>query len=203
VPCRFVQRLVVETALRAGDLRSLTTPSFQLDCENPTVTIAADYSKQRRGDTLPLRPALAAELGSFLGTLLPTAKAFSAMSIVFHVARMFWCDIQAAGIPHRDTAGLVADFHSLRHTFVTNLARDGVHPKVAQALARYSTITLTMDRYSHKLIDEQSAALAALPDLSAAAQQERHWHMRREWAACLGVLLVGFGWTSGDSGRLW
>ena len=39
-------------------------------------------------------------------------------------------------------------FHALRHTFITNLARSGVHPKTAQSLARHSTITLTMDRYS-------------------------------------------------------
>ena len=48
-----------------------------------------------------------------------------------------------------DDAGRVADFHSLRHTFISNLAASGVHPKVAQQLARHSTITLTMDRYSH------------------------------------------------------
>ena len=30
-----------------------------------------------------------------------------------------------------------------RRTFISNLARGGVHPKVAQQLARYSTITLT------------------------------------------------------------
>ncbi|MFH5804676.1 hypothetical protein [Alienimonas sp. DA493] len=37
---------------------------------------------------------------------------------------------------YRDAAGRVLDFHALRHTFVTNLARSGVHPKHAQALAR-------------------------------------------------------------------
>jgi len=61
----------------------------------------------------------------------------------------------------------MADFHALRHTFITNLANSGVHPKVAQALARHSTITLTMDRYTHTVVGEQTAALAALPDLGA------------------------------------
>jgi integrase len=59
--------------------------------------------------------------------------------------------------------GRVADFHALRHTFITNLVRGGVHPKVAQTLARHSTITLTMDRYSHTVVGEQVAALDALP----------------------------------------
>ncbi len=65
-----------------------------------------------------------------------------------------------------DHAGRVADFHALRHTFISNLARGGVHPKLAQALARHSTVTLTMDRYTHTVIGEQADALTALPDLS-------------------------------------
>jgi len=69
------------------------------------------------------------------------------------------------------TRDLVADFHSLRHTFISNLARGGVHPKVAQSLARHSTITLTMDRYSHTLVGEHADALAVLPDLSATGRQ--------------------------------
>jgi integrase len=48
-----------------------------------------------------------------------------------------------------NTKGEVADFHALRHTFITMLSSSGVHPKIAQQLARHSTITLTMDRYSH------------------------------------------------------
>ncbi len=31
-----------------------------------------------------------------------------------------------------NSAAQVADFHCLRHTFVTNLANGGVHPKVAK-----------------------------------------------------------------------
>jgi hypothetical protein len=45
----------------------------------------------------------------------------------------------------RDDANRVFDFHSLRHQNVSNLAVAGVHPKIAQTLARHSTITLTLD----------------------------------------------------------
>ena len=62
-----------------------------------------------------------------------------------------------------DSSRRVVDFHALRHTFITCLARGGVHPKVAQTLARHSTITLTMDRYSHMGLLDQAAALEALP----------------------------------------
>jgi hypothetical protein len=70
---------------------------------------------------------------------------------------------------YTDHAGRKADFHSLRHSFVTNLASSGVHPKMAQTLARHSTITLTMDRYSHCLRGAEPAALAMLPDLTSPA----------------------------------
>jgi hypothetical protein len=135
------------------------------------VTVEAEYSKRRREDTLPLRRALVAELRNLLAMLAPTAVAFPTMPERQHVAEMFKADLEAGGIPYVDADGLFADFHCLRHTFISNLARGGIHPKVAQALARHSTITLTMDRYSHTLVEEQSAALAVLPDLSGAGQE--------------------------------
>ncbi len=147
--------------------------SFNLDGEKPIVTVGAEYSKRRREDTLPLRPALAGELRAFLGMLAPAALAFPTMPERQHVAEMFRADGEAA-LQYRDESGLVADFHSLRHTFISNLARGGVHPKVAQALGRHSTITLTMDRYSHTLVEEQSQALNALPDLPAARREVAH-----------------------------
>jgi integrase len=43
-------------------------------------------------------------------------------------------------------------FHSLRHTFVTALFKRILHPeKVKQALLGHSSITQTMDAYSHLL----------------------------------------------------
>ena len=82
---------------------------------------------------------------------------------------MFREDAEAAGIAYRDDSDRVADFHALRHTFISNLAAGGVHPKTAQVLARHSTITLTMDRYTHSLHQDQLQALDVLPDLSTAA----------------------------------
>jgi hypothetical protein len=41
-------------------------------------------------------------------------------------------------LAYRDEAGRVFDFHSLRHQYISNLAAAGVHPKIAQTLARHS-----------------------------------------------------------------
>lgn len=60
---------------------------------------------------------------------------------------MFKADCAGAGIAQRDDLGRIADFHALRHTFSSNLAAADVHPKVAQSLARHSTIGLAMDRW--------------------------------------------------------
>src|SRR5439155_2096918 len=73
----MLYRLAVESGLRAGELRSLTRASFDLDAEAPTVTVAAEYSKRRRQDTLPLRPALAADLQEFLAMKAPAAPVFT------------------------------------------------------------------------------------------------------------------------------
>jgi integrase len=158
--------LAVETGLRSNELRSLTRASFDLHADPPTVIVEAAYSKHRREDTLSLRPVLAAALGAFLAAKTPEASAFRVPTDRKKAAKMFRADVEAAGILYRDDAGRVADFHSLRHTFITNLANAGVHPKTAQTLARHSTITLTMDNYSHTLREQEADALAVLPDLS-------------------------------------
>jgi integrase len=40
-------------------------------------------------------------------------------------------------------------FHSLRHTFASALCKKRVYPKVVQSLLGHSSITQTMDTYSH------------------------------------------------------
>lgn len=76
-------------------------------------------------------------------------------------ARMPRIDLDASGIAYETADGL-ADFHSLRHTFISNLAASGVHPKLAQQLARHSTIALTMDRYTHVGLLDMNAALESV-----------------------------------------
>ena len=65
----------------------------------------------------------------------------------------------------RDSRGKFADFHALRHMFITNLVRAKVDPKMAQTLARHSDIRLTMDIYTHMDQQEKSVAIDRLPGL--------------------------------------
>ncbi len=189
----LVYWLAVETGLRAAELRSLTRLSFRFAAKLATVTVEAGSSKRRRRDELPLRTELAAALQTHLAAKLPTALAFhlppsydtaAMLREDLALARQSW--FKAAKTPDEreklerstfladiDESGRVVDFHALRHSFITALARSGVHPKVAQQLARHSTITLTMDRYSHVEADEMSVAVANLPDLSAASRESQ------------------------------
>ena len=187
----MLYRLAVETGLRAGELRSLTRGSFVLDVAAPGVTIAAAYAKNRRQDTLPMRPDTAAALADHLKGKMPHALAF-AVPARTDVSRMFRADLAAARsawvadagtvearaerersafLAGRDADGRCLDFHALRHTFITGLVMGGVNPKVAQTLARHSVITLTMDRYTHLNAGDLSAALDVLPDLSTPDQR--------------------------------
>jgi len=50
---------------------------------------------------------------------------------------------------------------------VAALSAAGMHPKKVQTLARHTTITLTLDRYSHITLESQIDTVSALPDLSA------------------------------------
>lgn len=53
-------------------------------------------------------------------------------------------------------------FHDTRHSHATQLLADGVHPKVAQERLGHSTITTTMDLYSHVTETMQADAAARL-----------------------------------------
>jgi Site-specific recombinase XerD len=66
---------------------------------------------------------------------------------------------------YRNSDGKYADFHGLRHTFISNLGRAGVSPKTAQVLARHSDISLTMNIYSHVDQAAQADAINLLPGI--------------------------------------
>jgi integrase len=187
----MLYRVAAETGLRAGELRSLTRASFNLDSDEPTVTVTAAYSKNRKESVLPLRPSTTAALKDHFANKLPAALAFP-MPKPNMLVRVLRTDLEAAraawlkearnpaeleerekksNLKYRDDAGRVFDFHAFRHTFISNLAAGGVHPKTAQQLARHSTITLTMDRYSHTFRGQLSSALDVLPDLSSPQEQ--------------------------------
>jgi integrase len=79
---------------------------------------------------------------------------------------MIRADLDLAGIPYSvdgPDGPLFADFHALRHSYITALGRGGVDLRTAQELAGHSTPVLTA-RYSHRRLHDLAGAVEKLPD---------------------------------------
>ena len=168
--------IAASTGLRANELHTLTVASFDFDAAPATVTVEARNSKHRRRDVLPLREDITAALKAWLAKRkvlsLNTAEAtLWPGTWIRRASAMVRMDLARAQLEYKDASGRVFDFHAFRHTFLTNLARAGAHPKATQSLARHSTITLTMDKYSHVGLVDMKKALDALPALTPSASE--------------------------------
>ncbi len=166
----LLYRLAVETGLRASELMSLTASSFQLHGDEPAVAVDRSATKNSKGAIIPLRAETASRLAPHLQHKTPKAPAFT-MPTSLETADMLRADLADAGIAFRNEAGQVLDFHALRHTCGTWLSAAGVHPKLIQRIMRHSTITLTMDRYTHAFKADEAAAVAKLPTLDNESQR--------------------------------
>ncbi len=178
------------TGFRKSELGSVTLRSFKLDGEYPILTIRASYSKRKREDVQFLHPDVVAEFNAWIDEKSPgpdeilfpvsdkTCPFERKTSVMVEKdlasARIVWIneansDAERAAretsdfLKYVDSQGKYADFHGLRHTFVTNLARANVSPKMAQTLARHSDIKLTISIYSHVAPAEQAQAIRSLP----------------------------------------
>ena len=155
----LIYRLAALTGLRANEIGTLKKMSFDLDANPPTVTVEAAFSKHRRRDVQPLPTELVSHLRKHLTTKDDDELAFHMPKKPVRTLRH---DLQAAGIDYETRHGF-ADFHALRHTFITRLVKGGIHTKTAQTLARHSDPRLTLGVYSHIEIIDQAAAIRTLP----------------------------------------
>jgi integrase len=76
------------------------------------------------------------------------------------VNRSFKPLLERAGLPP-------IRFHDLRHTCASLLLSKGINPKIVQECLGHSSITVTMDVYSHLMPDIQAGAADAMDDLLA------------------------------------
>jgi integrase len=180
------------TGYRKAEIGSLTKRSIKLDDATPTVTVAAAYSKRKRQDTQVLHPEVAFRLRAWLerkkslseDDLLFPVSAKVPGGIERHTSKMMRVDLNAARkkwieegkspkekakreradfLMYKNNTGQFADFHSNRHTFITNLEHAGISPRTAQTLARHSDIRLTMGVYTHIGLHDQTSAIELLP----------------------------------------
>ena len=152
------------TGFRASELASVSPRSLDLDSALGTVRVKAAFSKNRRESVQPLPPEAAQALRRYLDGRPPNRAVWPGKWYK-DAAEMLRIDLEAAGIPYRDEEGRVADFHALRHSYISLLSRSGVSPKLAQDLARHSDIRLTMNVYTHTRLYDLAGAVESLPSI--------------------------------------
>jgi integrase len=182
----LVYELVLGTGLRSKEVRSLKAGWFVLGTK-PTLRLPPKNEKAKRGHTFTIKPSLATKLTNHLARKAPDAPAF-ALPHDYDMASMIRADLaearqrwlEAAGdaderkqrqqslfLTQKDAEGAVFDFHALRVTFVTNLARAGVSLFQASRLARHTDPRLTARVYAKLGIDDERGALDRLLDPTA------------------------------------
>ncbi len=162
----LVYQLALTSGLRHNEIRTLLRDDF--DLESGTVTVRDINAKNSKTEVLPLQDSLRQQLIEYYDEFpaLPKAKAFERMGAKGFI--MIKNDLETAGIEYETEEGK-ADFHALRHTFCSLLAKNGVLPQTAQRLMRHSDINLTMKAYTHILIGDKKLAIAALPEIRKTA----------------------------------
>jgi integrase/recombinase XerC len=155
------------TGFRAAALASLTPRSFDLGDDRPTVTLAARKNKSRKQKVQPLPPDVAELLLDYLQGKPADQPIWGGNWARDHRgAEMLRGDLQAAGIPYAvegPDGPLFADFHALRHSYLTLGGRAGIDLRTLQELAGHSTPVLTA-RYSHRRLHDLAGAVERLPN---------------------------------------
>ena len=167
----MLYRLALETGLRLNELRSLRVCDAELGGDQPCLTVRAAFSKRRRMDRQPIPLVLARELAERVADRLPAAP-LVALPRQYQVIKMLRADLAAAAVEYEDASGRFADFHALRHTYITRLSLVADSFATLQALARHSTPVLTA-RYSHPRLSSLRSAVESLTPLAAGHPEKR------------------------------
>ncbi|MDD3181120.1 MAG: site-specific integrase [Opitutaceae bacterium] len=157
--------LAAYTGLRRREIQQLMRSDLHLDAPRPFVEARPSTTKNKKTALIPLMPALAEALRVHLAqTSERTGKVFP---LGVPTAATLRADLKACRIAVRDDLGRQVDFHALRHTFNSMLARAGIAPRVAMELMRHSDMRLTQTTYTDVTLLPLFNALEKLPSPSA------------------------------------
>ncbi|HJZ54977.1 MAG TPA: tyrosine-type recombinase/integrase [Gemmataceae bacterium] len=152
------------TGYRANELAELTPEHFDLDGDHPAAILPGRLTKNGKPARQPLQPGLAALLRAYLADR-PTDQRVWPGTWSEAPVRVLKRDLAAANVPYvvvTIEGPRYADFHALRHSYVTALAAAGVGPKELQELARHGDPRLTLGIYTHARPEALGASVARL-----------------------------------------
>jgi integrase len=172
--------LALSTGMRRGEILALRWKNTDLDRGTLRVTESLEQTKAGLRFKSPKTDrARAVTLPDFAVDELRRLKRQQAgqlFSLGIRQTEQTLVCARAEGQPHQPRSvthafarlvGLIEEiprirFHDLRHSHATQLLLAGVHPKVAQERLGHSTITTTLDLYSHVTETMQSDAAQRL-----------------------------------------
>lgn len=194
-PYGALWRLAATTGLRRGELAGLRWRDVDFDAGRVVVAqqrakgggaVAAGPTKTRRSRRLVSLDERTLEVlrdhrKQQLETRLLVGPVFQDHDMVFcltdgrplhpdRLTQMFRDRCRASGLPY-------ISLHGLRHSHASQMLRAGVHPKVVQERLGHSSISITLDTYSHAIpamqedAAERAAALIDSPDAERRAEQ--------------------------------
>jgi integrase len=177
---RSLARNHILPALGHIQLQKLTTPQIQrlysakLKEGLSARTVIAMHTKTKAGKRKIVLPTFVVDMLKHhrteqLGARLKAGAKWKDQGIVFCniyggflnptiIQRHFTRLLKRAGLPPMR-------FHDMRHSAATLLLSMGVNPKVVQELLGHSSITMTLDVYSHVLPSMQEDAMNKMNDL--------------------------------------
>ena len=156
--------VALNTGLRAGALARVRDVDVKLD--DAVLDACGSGATNKKASPKPLNRTAIGALRSILdgpptGKLLfPILRGGASGSK--RVCRALAADLAAAGIPVRDDMGRQVDFHALRHTFGTTMARKGTPVHLLMRLMDHANPRTTMRYYTHVFSGDERDAVAAL-----------------------------------------
>lgn len=138
--------------LRRNEAARLEWADLDLSATPPTLKL-----RQKMGehfDVLPIHPFVVSLLSDRdgAGLILPAVPD----------TRTQMKDMTRAKVVFADARGKRLDYHALRHTFATNLSRQGAGRAVQRMLMRHSHASVT-DQYTHAELSELHQAMSRIP----------------------------------------
>jgi integrase len=171
---KVVYLAALYTGLRRGELAALEWADLRLDEEKPYLVARASTTKNGKSAPICLHPDLA---NALRGLRLTADLQAPVLAGRIPTMTVFRADLEKAGIPFLNGVGERRDFHSLRHTLGTMLAKSGALPWVVKGAMRHSDFSLT-ERYTDVSQLPTGGAFLGLPSFAPerGPHTQKHTH---------------------------